>query len=277
MMFVAALIIAVTLLMIGLALRRPDVLKDRYHVEVAHHRALLARIEADCASAGLSHSDAQALTLDVQRRLLRARRSAAESANSAVPQALPLGFAVIAVALGVICYAQLGHHALRDAPAAPMIVPTAVQHDSEAAQQLLIQNPANIAAWIDFSMALQRQGMSGRAVEALAKASETMPDSADLWVARGQALMQHGGGQLSPAARLAFNRASALDPSHPGPRLYLALAWLQAGQPDQALPILEELAQSSPADAPWMPRVAAMTRGAKAMIAAGVGSNLPPR
>jgi cytochrome c-type biogenesis protein CcmH len=271
MIFFAALLIAAVLLTLILAMRRPDVLNDRYSIEIAHHRAALARIAVD------STADAPALSLDVQRRLLRTRRSAMLQAQPLAHLAWPILLVIAALALAMIGYNHFGHHQLRDVPASPMIALPAAQQTAERARTQLLQKPADIAAWIDLSMALQNQGNSTRAVEALEVASRAMPASADLWVARGQALMHHGGGQLSPAARLAFDRASMIDPSHPGPKLYLALSWLQAGQPAQALPVLEALAQSAPKDAPWLPRVAAMTRGAKAMVAAGVGKDLTPR
>jgi cytochrome c-type biogenesis protein CcmH len=277
MIIAALLLIALVLLAPWLAARHPDVLDDRYSVEVAHHRAALARIAADSTATQLSGPDAQALSLDVQRRLLRVKRSAARQAKPNMHPGWSLLLHSAAIVSVVFGYAHFGHPLLRDVPAPPIIAPPAAQKAYQGAQTQLLQNPANIAAWIDMSMALQSQGETARAVEALEVASRAMPKSADLWVARGQALMRHGGGQMSPAARLAFDRASAIDPSHPGPRLYLALSWLLAGQPSQALPVLEALARSSPADAPWLPRVAAMTRGAKAMIAAGVGTTLPQR
>jgi cytochrome c-type biogenesis protein CcmH len=263
----AFLLIALVCLCFWLALRRPDVLHDRYSAEVAHHRAALARIATD----PLQAQDAQALSLDVQRRLLRVRRSAAQT-QTRKPRTLLYVFSCVMIAASVIGYQQLGQHGMRDVPAQALISPPSAAQNYQNAKAVLLSDPANISAWIDLSTALQAQGNTAPAIEALEAATHAMPTSADLWVARGQALMAHGGGALSPAARFAFDRASVLDPAHPGPRLYLALAWLQAGQPKQALPLLESLTHDAPKDAPWLPRVARMTRGAKAMIAAGVGT-----
>ncbi len=268
----ALLLVALVLLCFLVALRRPDVLHDRYSTEVAHHRAALARIAAD----RLNAQESEALSLDVQRRLLRVRRDALPKQNS-TSHIWIYGFALVMIAMSVVGYQQLGQHGLRDVPAQAPISPPSAAQNYQSAKTVLFKDPANIPAWIDLSAALQAQGDTMRAIEALEVATRAMPASADLWVARGQALMAHGGGALSPAARLAFDRASVLDPAHPGPRLYLALAWLQAGQPKQALPLLESLANESSKGAPWLPRVARMIRGAKAMIAAGVGTELPPR
>jgi cytochrome c-type biogenesis protein CcmH len=268
MMLAGLLLLAVVLLALWFAMRAPDVLEDRYTAEVAHHRGALARITAETQQP----EEAQALTLDVQRRLLRVRRAdapIAQRSNSVWIYAI----AAACIGFALFGYTTYGNRTLVDAPALTKPAPRMAAQNYQSAKALLEKDPGNISAWIDLSIALQDQGEAARAFEALEIATHAMPDVADLWVARGQALVIHGGGMVSPAARFAFDRASVLDPKHPGPRLYLALAWLQAGQPRQALPLLESLTKDSPKDAPWLPRVERMTRGAKAMIAAGVGAD----
>jgi cytochrome c-type biogenesis protein CcmH len=268
MIITGFLLLTFVVLALWLALRAPDVPEDRFASEVAHHRAALARIAADA----IEPQDMQAQMLDVQRRLLRVRRRD-------VARLQPLSYiwiyALCALCMGAALfgYIKFGNRTHLDVPAPKLQTPVVALQNYQNAKAALQQDPANVSAWIDLSMALQSQGESARAIEALEVATRAMPKVADLWVARGQALIVHGGGAISPAARLAFDRASALDPTHPGPRLYLALAWLQAGQPKKALPLLESLAKDSPRNAPWLPRVARMTRGAKAMIAAGVGTD----
>jgi cytochrome c-type biogenesis protein CcmH len=268
MMLAGLLLLALVLLALWFAMRDPDVLEDRYATEVAHHRGALARIAAEAHQP----QEAQALTLDVQRRLLRVRRGDASPARRSNP-IWSYAVAVACMGLALFGYVKLGNHSLADVPASKVQAPLVAAQNYQSAKALLEKDPGNISAWIDLSIALQDQGEAARAFEALEIATHAMPDVADLWVARGQALVIHGGGMVSPAARFAFDRASVLDPKHPGPRLYLALAWLQAGQPRQALPLLESLTKDSPKDAPWLPRVERMTRGAKAMIAAGVGAD----
>jgi cytochrome c-type biogenesis protein CcmH len=268
MMIAGLLLLIFVLLALGFVLRTPDVLEDRYAAEVAHHRGALARIAAEAGEP----QELQALTLDVQRRLLRVRRKEAPHAR---PASYVWIYALCAACVGLALfgYIKLGNRTLVDVPTQVAAAPAAAAQKYASAKALLEQEPSDVAAWIDLSIAMQDQGDSAGAVAMLKRASDAMPGAADLWVARGQALMVHGGGALSPAARLAFDRASALDPKHPGPCLYLALAWLQAGQPQQALLLLESLAKDAPKDAPWRPRVERLRRGAAAMIAAGVGAD----
>src|SRR3546814_5020593 len=81
----------------------------------------------------------------------------------------------------------------------------------------LLENLGDVGAWLNFADALQRAGLTERSVEALKVATKAFPDSPDLWVGLGHALVVHGDGLVSPAARLAFARAAQLAPDHPGP------------------------------------------------------------
>ncbi len=276
MIWIALLLTIFVLAALLRALHRPDTLEDRFISEMGYHRGALKRLDDERDSAHLSAAEAQALKLDVQRRMLRLHRPMMQK-PTLMRAYWAYGFCGLSLALACVGYGLSGNYKLPDAPLALKPSPPATLQALGTARRDLLQDPANVAAWIDMSFALQKQGQGVRAIEALEVATRAMPKSADLWVARGQALIAHGGGQISPAARLAFDRAAALDPKHPGPRLYLALAWLQAGSPQQALPLLQSLARESPPAAAWMPQVQRMMRGADAMIAAGIGSSMAPR
>src|SRR3546814_3509953 len=86
-------------------------------------------------------------------------------------------------------------------------------------------------------------------------ATKAFPERPDLWVGLGNALAVHGDGFVSPAARLAFARAAEIAPDHPAPLYFLGMAWLQSGQPGEALATWRELREKSPPDAPWLPEL----------------------
>ncbi len=163
---------------------------------------------------------------------------------------LVLGIA-LAAALGG--YALTGRPAQPDAPSPPRAETPMAAPAIAAARTRLLQNSGDIGAWLLLSDALARQGATEQAVAAMQVAIQAFPRSPDLWVGLGNALVLHGGGQISPAARLAFGRASRIDPTHPAPRFFLGLAYLQAGKPDAAIATWEDLRQSSPAGSPWLP------------------------
>jgi Flp pilus assembly protein TadD len=118
--------------------------------------------------------------------------------------------------------------------------------------------------------AFHRQGLNLYAIGIIKGALAKRPKSPDLWVGLGNALVIHGQGVMSPAAQLAFERAAALAPDHPGPPFFLGLAYAQAGQFDRAEQTWRALLDRSPADAPYraeleqrLNEIAAMRGGAR--------------
>ena len=165
----------------------------------------------------------------------------------------PVAAAVAAtLALGLGGYAVAGRPWLPAAPAPRAPADRGAVSEFETSRQALLANYGDTAAWLAFSDALTREGRTADAVDGLQVALKAMPGSADLWIGLGQALTMHAGGFVSPAARLAFDRASVLAPDNPAPRYFLGLAWLQAGNAKAALGEWQALRAASPAGAPWL-------------------------
>lgn len=184
----------------------------------------------------------------------------------------PRGVLALALAgallTGLAGYAVQGSPGLPDKATPPRA--EAYRADTEFAEERgkLLENLGNVGAWLNFADALQRAGLTKYSVEAMTVATRAFPDSPDLWVGLGNALVVHGEGMVSPAAELAFKRAQQIAPDHPGPPYFFGLAWLQAGKPDQAIAVWQELRDRSPPDAPWLPELDRRLAAAKAMQAA---------
>jgi len=97
----------------------------------------------------------------------------------------------------------------------------------------------------------QRRGDTQSAAELLQGAVQRTPNNPDLWVGLGNALVVHGGGMMSPAAQLAFNRAARLAPDHPGPRFFYGLALAQGGNYAEAERIWRALLATAPPGAEY--------------------------
>ncbi|MBV7256328.1 cytochrome C biosynthesis protein [Pacificimonas sp. WHA3] len=179
--------------------------------------------------------------------------------------------AIVAVLLlGGAAYSLTGAPML---PAAPHTAPEAPAGNAdrrEAARTALIENPGDLTAWAVFSDTLVAEGRSQEAVEGLRLAVRSLPEEPALWIQLGTALMAHADGIITPAARLAFGRASALAPQHPAPPYFLGLAYLQAGEPQRALDAWTALEAQTPPDAPWRADLERKMRGANAMLESGV-------
>lgn len=185
---------------------------------------------------------------------------------------LPILAVAATVGLGVAGYSIAGSPGLQSSPAQQSFNDARFTPEAEKASQLLLENFGDVRAWLTLSDALIRSGRTELAVLALNDAIRAIPGDVNLWVQLGVALVAHSKGEVVPAARLAFDRASRLDPSHPAPGYFLGLAFLQAGQPARALTVWEGLAQSSPTDAQWRPMLDRQIRAARMMIALGVGA-----
>lgn len=105
--------------------------------------------------------------------------------------------------------------------------------------------------WLGMADAMARRGKTELAVKALQGGLRQYPDNLDLWVALGNALVAHGGNQMTPAAALAFDEASKRSPDHPAPPFFAGLALAQGGDLAGAEAVWAALLARSPADAPW--------------------------
>jgi cytochrome c-type biogenesis protein CcmH len=158
-----------------------------------------------------------------------------------------------ALFLAVAGYAWQGSPGLSGKPTpAPAEVRTP---DNEAAveRQKMFSKIGSDADVLRSADGLQSQGLTLYAIAIIKNGLEKRPQSADLWVGLGNELVIHSGGMMSPAAQLAFQRAAAIAPDHPGPPFFMGLAYAQAGQLDRAEAVWRALLDRSPANASWRP------------------------
>lgn len=164
-------------------------------------------------------------------------------------------FLAAALLVALAGYAWQGRPGLAGSPkAAPERI---AQNDGEFARlrEDMLGRFDGASAWLSMAESYQRRGDSQGGAEILQSAVRNNPDDADLWVGLGNALVVHGGGLMSPAAQLAFNRAQRIAPDHPGPRFFYGLALAQGGNFDEAERIWRQLLAQAPADASYRPMI----------------------
>jgi cytochrome c-type biogenesis protein CcmH/NrfG len=162
-----------------------------------------------------------------------------------------LQFLAAALLLAMAGYSWQGHPGVVGAPKAP---PERQQlPDSVFAQTRgdLLGRFDRAAYWLNLADGYQRRGDTESAAGVLETAVRRNPRDPDLWVGLGNALVMHGGGMMSPAAQLAFNRAAQLAPDHPGPPFFYGLALAQGGNYDEAERIWRGLIESAPPGAQY--------------------------
>ena len=109
-------------------------------------------------------------------------------------------------------------------------------------------------SWISISEALARGGDTEGAVGVLQNAVGKHGRSPQLWVALGNALVDHAG-VLTPASEYAYRRAAELAPGHPAPAFFMGLALARSGDRDAALMTWKQILADAPANAGWRPIV----------------------
>lgn len=173
----------------------------------------------------------------------------------------------VAFSAGITGYVLTGSPDQPARPAARAPNDTRFTPEAEKANSTLMNNYGDVRAWLTLSDALIRAGRTETAVVALGDATDAIPGNVDLWVQTGVALVAHADGEVVPAARLAFDRASRLSPDHPAPAYFLGLTWMQAGKPEQALKQWHALDERTSADAPYKAMLAEQIAAAQMMLA----------
>ena len=166
---------------------------------------------------------------------------------------LPRGAAQLvgmALCLAIAGYAWQGNPGYAGQPAAQPVRAAAI--DPEEQRGGTTRGFDTAARWLITADAYLRQGDARGAADILGNAIQREKPSADLWVGLGNALLQQSGGMMTPAAQLAFERAAAIDPMHPGPPFFTGLGLAQTGRLDEAEAAWRGLLARSPEGAPWV-------------------------
>lgn len=98
-----------------------------------------------------------------------------------------------------------------------------------------------------------RRGQFADAAGILRGAVERNSNDTEAWIALGNALTEHTGGQITPAALLAYGRAEALQPDHPAAPFFLGVALIRSGRLAEARGLWADMIARAPADAEWRP------------------------
>lgn len=106
--------------------------------------------------------------------------------------------------------------------------------------------------WLNMADALASRGNTEAAARLLQTQVARHPRDYKLWVGLGNALTDHAR-TITPAGRLAFQRAAELAPGYPAPPFFLGLAEARSGNPEAALLLWRDALANAPADASWRP------------------------
>lgn len=158
----------------------------------------------------------------------------------------PLGGA--ALMLGAAGYAWQENASL---PAYPVVAKKTSLERSDAYRKMrgqLFGQFGGESMYFGISDAALRTGNTEAAARILTGGVDYAPDNTAMWTELGTVIALHDHNHVSPAALIAFRKAMALSPEHPGPPFFLGLAYVRSGEADKAMRWLRRAAALAPAD-----------------------------
>jgi cytochrome c-type biogenesis protein CcmH len=168
-----------------------------------------------------------------------------------VPSGL-LTAAAAALTFGAAGYALQGQPDLPGAPAQAAIASDFVPLTE--ARHAFFGNFTGDESWLRMSEALGRAGDTENAVGILQNAVGRYPNSPQLWIGLGNALVDHAH-VLTPPAELAYQRAAELSPGYPAAPFFYGLALARSGQREAAVKVWQRILVNAPAKASWRPLI----------------------
>lgn len=134
--------------------------------------------------------------------------------------------------------------------------------------------------WLTIADSYASRGDTGEAIGAIRAGLRAHPDDAALYVGLGNALVDHAR-MVTPAARLAFQRARQLAPRHPAPLFFEGLALVRGGQREEALALWRQALALTPENASYRSFIAggvrALSQPAPPPVPPAPGPPPPPR
>ncbi len=183
------------------------------------------------------------------------------------------GYTLLGAALlfGLAGYALQGSPGTPASPGKPAAGNAQTGELMVQARRDFFDSPMLPSRFLITSDAYARRGDHERAAAFAESAVAENPNDVEAWTALGNALAEHAGGQLTPAAIYAYGQAERRNPRSPAPGYFLGLAMLRSGQPERTRAIWAELLAAAPADAPWRPVLAERLARLEAMLMQGAG------
>lgn len=274
--------------------------------DLSVYRDQLDEVERDRARGVLNDVEAEAVRLEVSRRLLEADKRV-ETATTAKQGGR--GFAVVLIPVvlligGFGLYSTLGAPGVRDLPIATRLANIEIavanrpsQTEAETAAKDLLPTPPEVEDGFMELMDELRTVLADRpddipGLMLLARNEARLGNFVDSRKAQEHLIAVKGedatpndlavavetmtfaaGGYISPEAETYLRRLLAADPQNGFGRYFLGLFHAQSGRPDRTFPIWQRLLDESRSNAPWVQTI----RAEMPAIAANAGVNYQPQ
>ena len=255
---VAILILLVSYFKSGLSSKqsKPDI--DVY-------KAQLNELESDLERGIVTEDEANKSRIEIERRILSAASSEQKDIKEEAPNTMIAVVLLVTLLTAPLLYPVLG---TPDMPDYPRSIADEARMEGEQGEEYkntlelrdkLISQLADRApdaqGLVYLSHLEMNLGNFQSAAEALYQAQVIDPDSFDLQLMYGESLIVAAKERVTPAALVVLNRATKMQPDHPGPKYYLALADYQAGDIEIAYRDWFEISKGLDGQSPLKPLV----------------------
>jgi cytochrome c-type biogenesis protein CcmH len=258
--------------------------------DIAVYKDQLTEVERDLARGILTEAEAEAVRIEVSRRLLEADNRSSDREFDQTGQSGP-GIAIVALVVvvgGITTYAWLGAPGYGDMPMQARLAalevaradrPAQVAAEAEVVDQLpkpeapdpafltlmaqlrsaVAERPDDIQGLTFLAQYEARIGRFAQAREAQEQIVAVKGNSATVVdrLTLIDIMVFAAGGYVSPEAEAVLRDILREAPETGAARYYLGLVEAQAGRADRAFPIWARLLEDSPPSAPWIPVVRA--------------------
>ncbi len=302
---IAAAMTLVTLAMIvPVVLRRNVATTKAAELDLQVYKDQLAEVEKDVASGALPKADAQAIRIEVSRRILAAdKRKQAETAASQTSRTTGIITGVILVlfigAGTVALYWEIGVPGMPDQPLVARMEAAKLARENRPDQETAeaAAPPLNVDAapeYVDLvgklRKVLQTRTDDVKGYRLLANHEARLGNLKDARIAQqkvidllgdkataedytdlAEIMIVGAAGYVSPEAETALAKAIRLQPKSPRARYYSGLTLAQNGRPDIAYRMWQGLLDEGPKDAPWI----ALIQAQIGSVARAAGIRIP--
>lgn len=171
------------------------------------------------------------------------------------------------VVLAMAGYAWQGRPELSSSEAQPIAAERGAAEALLKMRSDMDQNFGVAKMWLVTADGFARDGSYSAAASYIQAGLREHPDNPDLWSALGLVLMLASDGEMTPPAKLAFDKARTLAPNLPAPDYFVGLAALFDRKPDITISKWNAVLERATPKAKWRPAVESQLAGLESLLA----------
>ncbi|MEW6577506.1 MAG: hypothetical protein AB1408_14250 [Pseudomonadota bacterium] len=171
------------------------------------------------------------------------------------------------VVLAMAGYAWQGRPELSSSEAQPIAAERGAAEALLKMRSDMDQNFGVAKMWLVTADGFARDGSYSAAAGYIQAGLREHPDNPDLWSALGLVLMLASDGEMTPPAKLAFDKARTLAPNLPAPDYFEGLAALFDRKPDITISKWNMVLERATPKAKWRPAVESQLAGLESLLA----------